>query len=202
MRPSRAIRQPAWDANLNELIHAEQISMLYRQLPTSVAGNMVGALLLSGFMLDQQPLALIAAWLASVTALQVSRLALYIRAKKTGFVQKNIRRAAVIWTAGTGVSGVLWGSTALIFFVSGEHVYQAVLTVLVLGLTASAVPLIGSHRPSFYVFVLPALTPFIARNAHEGDAPHFVLSFTLVGGDARTDVVRAQLQPHADGVAA
>ena len=171
--------RPAWGADLSALIYAEQISMLYRQLPTSVAGNMVGALLLSGFLLDQQPRTLIGGWLACVTALQASRLLLYLRAKKTAFVQRRVRRAALVWAGGAGVSGALWGTTALIFFTPGEPVYQAVLTVVVLGITASAVPLIGSHRPSFYVFVLPALIPYIARNAYEADVPHFVLSFTL-----------------------
>jgi len=171
--------QPAPSADLDALIHAEQIGMLYRQLPTSVAGNMVGALLLAGVLLGEHPLTSIVTWLACVTVLQTSRLCLHLSDKKTGFVQKNIGRAAFIWAAGAGVSGALWGATALLFFVSGEHVNQAVLTVLVFGITASAVPLIGSHIPSFYLFVLPALAPFIVRNAYEGDAPHFVLSFTL-----------------------
>ena len=60
MMPSGTAARPAWNADVNALIHAEQINMLYRQLPTSMAGNMVGALLLSGFLLDQHPLALIA----------------------------------------------------------------------------------------------------------------------------------------------
>jgi signal transduction histidine kinase len=163
------------NSNLDALIHAEQIDMLYRQSPTSIIGNMTGALVLAGVFSSERPFWLIAGWVACMTALQVSRLVLYARYRKNGLVQRNLGRTTVIWTTGAGVTGVLWGSTALLFFISGDHVYQAVLTVLIFGITASAIPLIGSYIPSFYAFVFPALLPFIARNAFEGSTPHLVL---------------------------
>lgn len=164
------------NSNLDALIHAEQIDMLHRQSPISMIGNMTGALVLAGVFIGERPLWLIAGWVACMTALQASRLVLYARYRKRGFVQSNIRRATVMWVTGAGVTGVVWGATALLFFISGQHVYQAVLTVLVFGITASAIPLIGSYIPSFYMFVFPALLPFIARNVFEGTAPHLVLS--------------------------
>lgn len=150
--------------------------MLYRQLPTSIAGNMVGALMLAGVLLGERPPGVILGWLACITLFQSWRLTLYLRSRKAGFVMKNVGRAAVVWAAGAGISGMLWGSTALLLFISGHHLYQAVLTILVFGMTAAAVPMIGSHMPSFYLFALPTLAPFILRNAYEGDTPHYVLS--------------------------
>jgi signal transduction histidine kinase len=164
------------DSNLDALIHAEQIDMLHRQSPISIIGNMTGALVLAGVFIGERPLALIAGWVACMTALQASRLVLYARYRKHGFVQRNVRRATVMWLIGAGVTGAVWGATALLFFISGHHIYQAVLTVLVFGITVSAIPLIGSYIPSFYLFVFPALLPFIARNVFEGTAPHLVLS--------------------------
>ncbi|HSN39687.1 MAG TPA: hypothetical protein VLT92_05780, partial [Burkholderiales bacterium] len=58
------------DSALPPLIRAEQVSMLYRQLPTSIAGTMVGALILAGTMIGERPLPVIAAWLACVAANQ------------------------------------------------------------------------------------------------------------------------------------
>ena len=163
------------DSKLDALIHAEQIDMLHRQSPISIIGNMTGALVLAGVFIGERPLWLIAGWVACMTVLQASRLVLYARYRKRGLVQSNVRRATVMWEAGACATGVLWGATALLFFISGHHVYQAVLTVLVFGVTASAIPLIGSYIPSFYMFVFPALLPFIARNVFEGTAPHLVL---------------------------
>lgn len=163
------------DSNLDALIHAEQIEMLYRQSPVSIIGNVTGALVLAGVFIGERPFWLIAGWLACMTALQASRLVLYARYRRHGFVRSNVRRATVMWVTGAGVTGVVWGATAPLFFTSGQPVYQAVLTVLVFGITASAIPLIGSYIPSFYMFVIPALLPFIARNVFEGTAPHLVL---------------------------
>ena len=164
------------NSNLDALIHAERIDMLHRQSPVSIIGNMTGALVLAGVFIGERPFWLIAGWVACMTVLQASRLILYVRYRKHGFVQSNVRRATVMWVTGAGATGVAWGATALLFFISGHHIYQAVLTVLVFGITASAIPLIGSYIPSFYLFVFPALLPFIARNVFEGTAPHLVLS--------------------------
>ena len=171
---------PQADAQLRALIYAEQIGMLYRQLPTSTAGNMAGALVLAGSAITEHTLSSwsIGAWVACMAALQAWRLMLYVRCRRNGFALPDARRAAMIWTSGVVVSGILWGSTALLFFTPENPVFQAVLTVLVFGITASAIPLIGSYIPSFYVFVFPALTPFIARNALLHDVPHFVISVT------------------------
>ena len=163
-------------STLDALIHAEQISMLYRQLPTSIAGNMTGALMLAGVLVGERPLVIILGWLACITLFQGWRLTLYLSSRRAGFVPKDVRRAALVWAGGAGISGMLWGSTALLFYISGHHQYQAVLTILVFGMTAAAVPMIGSHIPSFYLFVVPTLVPFILRNAYEADIAHYVLS--------------------------
>jgi signal transduction histidine kinase/CheY-like chemotaxis protein len=161
---------------LDRQIRAEQVRMLYRQLPTSTAGNIAGALLLAGALIGEQPWWMIAAWFGCVAANQAWRLYLYFVYVKGDRLRQDISRAAAYWATGAGISGLLWGATAFLFFVSGHHIYQALLTILVFGVTAAAVPLIGSHMPSFYIFAFPALVPYIARNAYEGDTPHLILS--------------------------
>jgi signal transduction histidine kinase len=173
---NEASARPLAETTLGALIHAEQISMLYRQLPTSIAGNMAGALMLAGVLLNEIAPAVLFGWLACITLFQGWRLLLFFRSRRAGFRFEHVGRAAALWAAGAGVSGLLWGSTALIFFIPGHEVYQTVLTILVFGMIAAAVPMIGSHIPSFYFFVVPTLVPFIVRNAFEGDPNHIVLS--------------------------
>ena len=176
LRRRKRPAKPLSNTSLQALIYAEQISTLYRVLPTSISGNMAGALMLSALLIGERPASVILGWLACVTLFQSWRLVLYLKCRATGFKIENVHRAAVVWAVGAGISGVLWGVTALIFFISGHHLYQAVLTILVFGMIAAAVPMLASHLPSFYLFVLPTLTPFIVRNAYEADVPHFVLS--------------------------
>lgn len=175
-RKRRAARKTLSESKLGALIHAEQVGILYRQLPTSIAGNMAGALMLTAVMLDELPPATVFAWLAGITIFQGTRLVLYFKSRAAGFKFKNPSDAAVLWAAGACLSGVMWGSTAIVFYISGHYLSQSVLTILVFGMTSAAVPMLGAHIPSFYSFVLPALVPFIARNAYEGDVPHYMLS--------------------------
>ena len=177
-KATAAARSPE-RVQLYALIRAEQIHFLYQQLPRSFVGNMAGALVLSAALLQEQPWGVIAGWLACITLNQVTRLVLYFQERKRGFVSENIDRAALFWTAGAFISGALWGATAFLFFTSGHDAYQVLLAVIVFGAAAGAVPMIGSHMPSFYAFVLPAIVPFIVRNLMEGDVAHVTISVIM-----------------------
>jgi len=81
-------------SDLDRRIRAEQIRMLYRQLPTSTAGNIAGALLLSGALIGEQPWWAIAAWFGCVAANQAWRLYLYFVYVKGDRLRQDLSRAA------------------------------------------------------------------------------------------------------------
>ncbi len=176
----RTILNPRVRTKLDELIRAEQVRMLYQQLPRSIAGNVAGACVLSTALIGERPWGIIAAWLACIFLIQLSRLFLYFHDLNKGFVNANVDRAALIWTGGAFISGALWGSTAFVFFVSGHDAYQALLAIVVFGAAAAGGPMLGSHMPAFYAFVLPALLPFIVRNLMEGDVVHITISVIMI----------------------
>jgi len=175
----RAVWNPSVRTPLDALIRAEQIRVLYEQLPRSIVAQVAGALVLSAALIGERPLWMIAVWLACIVVNQISRLILYFHDRKKGFVNVNINRAAIYWTGGTIISGTLWGSMAFVFYTSGHEAYQALLAIVVFGAAAGAVPMIGSHMPAFYAFVLPALIPFILRNVMEGDVAHITVSVIM-----------------------
>jgi len=61
-------------------------------------------------------------------------------------------------------------------WVPGSLVHQAFLVALMFAMTSSGVILLGSHLPSFYGFMLPALVPIFVRNVVEGTAMNFALA--------------------------
>jgi signal transduction histidine kinase len=118
-------------------------------------------------------------WFALMSANQASRFLLF-RLFRGGKLQNyQIRWRARWWAIGAGISGVLWGATAVFFFTPESPMHQAILVILVFGATTAAVPLIASHLPSLYSFLLPALAPFIVLHLHEGDAAHVALGLIL-----------------------
>ncbi|MBM3344519.1 MAG: hypothetical protein FJY56_20765 [Betaproteobacteria bacterium] len=176
----KAIWPPRVDTQIETRVRTEQVRMLFRQLPRTFTGTVAGGLVLAAALLTQHPLWLIALRLAAVVLVQIARLSLYFYDKRTGFVDRNPGRAAIFWTSGTLMSGLVLGSIAFIFFQSGELVYQAVLAVAIFTACTAAVPMIGSHMPAFYAFLFPAVIPIIARNAMEGDVAHITIAVLMV----------------------
>ncbi len=175
----RALWNPATRSQLDMLVRAEQIRMLYRQLPRSFAGNIIGSLMLCVALIGERPLWIIVTWFSCFLGVQVVRLILYFHNKKTGFVDRDIDRAAFYWTTSTFLSGAMLGAISFVFFVSGHELYQTLLAITVFGAVTAAVPVIGSHMPCFYAFLLAALTPLILRNAMEGDVAHIAISIIM-----------------------
>lgn len=176
----RALWNPATRSQLDILVRAEQIRMLYRQLPRAFAGNIIGSIVLCAALIGEQPWWVIITWFACFLGVQVVRLILYFHDKKTNFVDRDIDRAAFYWTTSTFLSGAMLGAISFVFFISGHELYQTLLAITVFGAVTAAVPMIGSHMPCFYAFLLAALTPLILRNAMEGDAAHIAMSLIMV----------------------
>ena len=146
-------------------IRREQVTLLYRQLPTSIAGTLIGILVLAAAMWRVAPEEHLLVWCALAVANQAWRGFLHLRFFRADVPDADINRWAQYWAAGAGLSGMLWGATAFLFLYETAPLYQVVLTVLVFGVTTGAVPLIAADLLSFYAFVVPALLPYVLRNA-------------------------------------
>lgn len=165
---------------LRRRVFNELIDMMYRQLPVSMTGTMVGAVIMIAALWQQLPGHWLVLWFALMSANQASRYFIY-RWFLAGKLQKYpIRWRARWWAIGAGISGVLWGATAVFFFTPSSPLHQAILVILVFGSTTASVPLIASHIPSLYSFLLPALAPFIGLHLLEGGTAHVALGLILL----------------------
>ncbi len=173
------LASPAGEAALAADIAQEQVSMLFRQLPMSVALQMAGATLLLAALRGQVSEPALITWFFLVTTTQLSRILLFTRYERRKIPRAEVVRWGRLWAIGSGISGVLWGATAIAFFTPHSELYQAIVAILVYGVAAGAVPLIASHAASFYALVVPALTPFAVRYLIVGDGPHIALGIIL-----------------------
>ena len=183
LRPDSNLTGPAAvipENRLRALVFNELVNMLYRQLPVSITSTMAVTVIMIAALWQQLPVHWLLIWLALMSANQASRLLLYFLFRGDKLQSHQIRWRARVWASGVGISGVLWGATAIFFFTPQSAIHQAILVILVLGATTAAVPLIASHMPSLYGFLVPALTPFIARHLLEGDPAHVALGLILI----------------------
>jgi signal transduction histidine kinase/CheY-like chemotaxis protein len=172
---ARAEPLPALE--LDERVRREQVRILYQQLPYSITGTGIAAVFLAALMWDVASQNAVIGWVLCMAANQIWRLALYFRFRGRQVPAHDVDRWAQYWAAGALISGCLWGAASFLFFVPHSPPHQAFLIVLLFGVVAAAVMLIGIHMPSFYGFVVPALVPIVLRNVIEGGAAHFVLAF-------------------------
>jgi signal transduction histidine kinase len=164
-------------AELAERVRAEQVRILYQQLPYSIVGTVIAVVFLAAVMWNIVPHNAIVGWVLCMAANQLWRLVLYFQFNRLHVGAHDFERWAQYWAAGSLISGVLWGGAGFLFFVADSPVHQAFLIVLIFGVVAAAVLLIGMHMPSFYGFVVPALVPIVVRNLIEGGTGHFILAF-------------------------
>jgi signal transduction histidine kinase/CheY-like chemotaxis protein len=171
-----AARSEAPHDDFDARVKEAQVRLLYEQLPVSVGSSVLGTLLFAGIFWGDPFKQRLIAWVALMLANQTWRLVLYHRFRQRGgFPAGEVGRYGLYWAIGSGISGMVWGGATLLFFASSP-VMQTMLIVSVFAVTSAAVLLIGSHLPSFYAFVLPALTPIVARNLAEGEPQHLLLA--------------------------
>jgi len=72
---------------------------------------------------------------------------------------------------GLGISGILWGSTAIFLFPVQSLAHQVFIAFTLAGMTAGAVAVFSPIMPVFLAFIIPALAPIIVR---------FVIIFDMI----------------------
>ena len=174
---SAAMASPDDGPILEAQVRSEQVRLLYRQLPISVGGTLTAVGVVVAVFWNVANHVALLMWAAFMLANQCWRLLLYVRFHRDAGQTDDVGRWAAYWAVGSGISGLIWGASSLLVWIPDSPLHQTLLIVTVFAATAVAVPLIASHRPSFYVFVIPTLLPVIARNAWEGDPLHLVLAF-------------------------
>jgi PAS domain S-box-containing protein len=164
--------------DLSMRVRREQVTVLYRQLPTSITGTLIGMIVLAAAMWQVAQHLHLIIWCALVIANQAWRGFIFLRFFRAEVPDAELNRWAHYWTVGSGISGILWGATAFLFMYTDAPLYQVVLTVLVFGVTTGAVPLIAADMWSFYAFVVPALFPYVLRNTFQ-DEMHSMLLMVI-----------------------
>ena len=87
----------------------------------------------------------------------------------------------VAWyTAGSFVSGVVWGLAGILFFSSEADYHQVFLAFVFGGMVAGTVASYAAWLPAFYAFAVPVLCPIAIRFFWEGNEISTVMGGLLV----------------------
>jgi signal transduction histidine kinase len=163
---------------------AELVRTLYAQSrPLLLANLLNGSILVCCFATIDSP-ALVGGWAAALIALLLARYELLRRFERCAPPPDEIPRWGTRYVLGSSCSGLLWGSTALLFFDSNDTFAQMLVTFTIGGVTAGAAGTLSAYMPAFIGFIVPALGLLVVRTAWAGDHLHLAMAAmeTIYGG--------------------
>jgi len=160
-----------------EIIHAEQIRLLYANAPAGFAATVLNVVLLA---LVQWPVIAplhLVSWLTAMLVLTVLRPVVVWRFRRCAPAPPAIGRWGTLFGLGTLGAGLGWGCAGVWLFPVASLTHQVFLAFVLGGMIAGAVGLLAARLRVFLSFAGPAAVPIIVRLLAQGDT----LSRTMGG---------------------
>ena len=147
----------------------DHIRALYVQTPATLAGNLIGMVLMASvFGALAAPLHL-GVWLAVGATLWLSRLAHYLRFRRQrGADEATLRRWRNSWKVLVLAQGALWGVAVWLFWGLGTPYHRVALVLVVYSYCLGSVQLLATQSRVFLAFISLVLMPTIVRIASDG----------------------------------
>lgn len=143
-------------------IDAELARLLYRQTPPSfILNGLVIAATVWGLWgeVDARPLVLWTAVMVGYLALRA--IALSIVWRRSEARDEAMPRCAVIYTVLSALSGLMWGGLAMLFIPEGTTSVLALITLVIMGLTAGSLASLSPYLPAHWTHTTTACMPLI-----------------------------------------
>jgi len=167
-------------ASVDERVAQERTRALYANTPINIVGSLIFALLLVVVLWRQAAPALLLGWIATLAAVHGYRVwqwHLYLREQpeSPGRLRVWTRRFVV----GVTLSGMLWGSPAILFYDQVDLVGKTYICLLLCEVVALTVTSVGLHQRAYYIFATLTAVPFVAISAWRGVSTELGLTFAL-----------------------
>jgi signal transduction histidine kinase len=144
-----------------EAVRAAQVRSSFEHLPLTLTVSAINSLLLGFVEASVVPPPIVASWIGLVIALSALRVGLWYAHRRTHVGVPSKVAWATLATTGTLISGVLWGSTPLLFAPLDEA-HLLFLAFVLAGMSAGAATVHAAHFPSSTAFIVPAIAPLAA----------------------------------------
>jgi two-component sensor histidine kinase len=159
------------------------VTQIYNRATIGLIATAVNATILVYILWDLISVKVLVVWYILTLVSMILRFVQVKLFRRKSDHKKDIRFWALLMVIGIGISGLLWGSTAIFLFPVESTAHQASIAIVLAGMVAGAVGVFSPIMIVFLVFTIPALTPIFIRFIMIGDVLHLALScMTLVFG--------------------
>ncbi len=162
-----------------EKILAGVIASVYRQVPQSVLGNIVGAIALVAVFWETHEKNVLLGWFIAMLLESLVRLRVAGAFRVAGNEVERVRMWASRWILLAVFAGLLWGAAGVLFFSPKLPLQQLVLVAVILGIAFGSLTLYATHRPALFAFLPLALLPLIGRMVLEHDPAYYTAAIVV-----------------------
>ncbi|MFN0300833.1 MAG: hybrid sensor histidine kinase/response regulator [Burkholderiales bacterium] len=160
-------------------VFAEQVRLLYRELPVATSGTTLAAVVIAAAMWGRVPAVWLGGWLAVVLANLWWRVMVLLRFRAQAGRLVEFDYWARMWLLGATISGALFGVAGVLFFDAQSLFHQVLLMGILFAMASGTVPTLATYQPSLYLFLIPAIVPLAVRLTIEG-GPHTLIGIVLI----------------------
>ena len=150
--------------SLRDQTAVERVHGLYSYLPTTLAGNAAGVSVLALLFWQHAPHGVMAGWMALFWGVWLSRVWMH-----AVFRRRNPQTLAAVkpwlnaWIAATMGSGVVWGSSAWLFYGHGGTTERIGLLLTVYSFCVAGMPILAPMRRVYNGFAFLCFAPTVLR---------------------------------------
>ncbi len=161
-------------------VRGEQIRTLYEQSRPVLLANVLNALIVSGIFWKDGPRLFLVVWCGSMALMAVVRAELGRGFRRARPGPAEAPRWGLYFVSGSAVAGLLWGTAGAVLFGRAGDLSQILVPFVVGGMGAAAAGTLSCYLPAFWAFLVPALTPLVARIFVLGDRLHVGMGLIMV----------------------
>lgn len=164
---------------MDQQVLVEQIRIMYRSLLPIAIVNLTVSLALVYGLSDKVPRSRLNLWLGLMVFLFLLRIISYMHYQRY-FTPARIRRFALYFVIGSGLTGLSWGVGGVFLFPENDQVYQIFLLSVIVGMGAGAISSLTTYLPAFFAYFPASLIPVIPQLLFTDEQIHFALALMII----------------------
>ncbi|MGQ3890772.1 GGDEF domain-containing protein [Legionella sp. CNM-4043-24] len=150
---------------LTPQIHDESVTLLFESSLKSIPFNVILAVFMSASMIyNQVAPGLVMAWLSAVAAITLIRWGYSQHVIRRGYDKSKTRSQLGVFLFLTGCTGLIWSICYFIFISQVPGMHEAIIILVLGGMSAGAIASLSVYLPAYYTYLLPMFLPIIAYN--------------------------------------
>ena len=177
--------QPPGDSGQEERyktcrVLAEQVRLLYTNFPSAAVAIAINLLIISVILWNVIPRVAIILWVGCNIAVTLVRYLFVSSYWRRQVPEEEADRWGLYFKIGMGLSGAIFGSSAIFLYPLESIAHQVFLAFVLGGMMAGVVGVFSVVKWAFFFFSLPAITPITIRFFIHGGDIHIAMGLMLM----------------------